>query len=229
MKTKEKYKVDPKEVRTYNFESSCVFKKNNDQYGGLSNMATQFPLQIKHIDIRTAEALYQACRFPHLPEVQQRIINQKSPMRVKMISNSYKSQSREDWDAVRIKIMKWCIQVKLAQNFISFGSVLDETGAKPIVENSSSDNFWGAIPSEDGKVLSGKNALGRLLMDLRKTFHSEDKYSILYVEKPEIENFLLFNKPIETMDERQNFIDSLHSYWKRKNRVGSQGQLFGEL
>ncbi|HEX8563835.1 MAG TPA: NADAR family protein [Flavobacterium sp.] len=229
MKTKEKYKIDASEIRTYQFENSCVFKKNNEQYGGLSNMATQFPLRIKQTDIRTTEALYQACRFPHLPEVQRKIINQTSPMRVKMISNSYKSQSRGDWDAVRIKIMKWCIHVKLAQNFISFGTVLDETGLKPIVENSSSDNFWGAIPAEDGKILCGKNALGRLLMDLRKNFHSENKYSILYVEKPEVEDFLLFNNVIEAIDERQNFVESLHEYWKRRHQSGLQGQLFKEF
>src|ERR1039457_3030514 len=171
-----KYKLDQKEIRTYNKENSCIFKKNNEEFGGLSNMATGFPLRINRVEIRTTEAIYQSCRFPHLPEIQQKIIEQKSPMLVKMISNTNKKKSREDWDSIRLKIMKWCINVKLAQNFISFGAVLHETGLKTIVENSAKDNFWGAIPNEDGTIFKGKNALGRLLMDLRQVFYSKDNF-----------------------------------------------------
>lgn len=225
---KEKYQLDVSEIRIYSKDNSCIFKKNNDKFGGLSNMSTEFPIKINDIDIRTTEALYQACRFPHHPEIQQRIINQKSPMQVKMISNANKNKSREDWDVVRLKIMKWCLRLKLAQNFVSFGSVLNETGLLFIVENSSRDNFWGAIPDEMGDVFTGKNALGRLLMDLRQTFYSKNKYSLLYVEPPKIENFLLFNEEICVIDERQNFITFLENFWKDKSN-GIQGQLFSEF
>ncbi len=197
-----KYKLQEKEIRTYTKESSCIFKKNNEEHGELSNMAVGFPLFVNGIEIRSTEALYQACRFPHLPDVQRKIIEQKSPMAVKMISNGNKKYSREDWDSIRIKVMKWCISVKLAQNFISFGSVLEETGTKDIVENSSKDNFWGAIPNEDETIFTGKNSLGRLLMDLRQGYN-KDKFSVLYVEPPQIENFLLYGKQIEIVDERQ--------------------------
>lgn len=208
-----KYKLDQKEIRTYHKENSCIFKKNNEEFGGLSNMATGFPLRINGVEIRTTEAIYQACRFPHIPEIQQKIIEQKSPMLVKMISNTNKKKSREDWDSIRLKIMKWCINVKLAQNFISFGAVLHETGLKNIVENSAKDNFWGAIPNEDGTIFTGKNALGRLLMDLRQAFYSKDNFSLLYVEPPQIENFILYHEPIGIIDERQNFINYLQNYW----------------
>jgi ribA/ribD-fused uncharacterized protein len=209
-----KYKIDPKEIRVYNKENSCIFKKNNEEFGALSNMATGFPLRVNGINIKTTEALYQACRFPHLPEIQQKIIEQKSPMAVKMISNANKKKSREDWDNIRLKVMKWCIQVKLAQNFVSFGSMLHETGLKNIVENSAKDNFWGAIPNEEGTGFTGKNALGRLLMDLRKAFYSKDTFSLLFVEPPQIENFLLYGEQIGTIDERPNFINWLRNYWE---------------
>ena len=77
MSIKGKYQLDPKEIRVYAKENSCIFKKNNDEFGGLSNMATGFPLSINGIQIKTTEALYQACRFPHLPEIQKKIIEQK--------------------------------------------------------------------------------------------------------------------------------------------------------
>lgn len=209
-----KYKIDQKEIRVYNKENSCIFKKNNEEFGALSNMATGFPLRINGINIKTTEALYQACRFPHLPEIQQKIIEEKSPMVVKMISNANKKKSRQDWDNIRLKVMKWCIQVKLAQNFISFGAMLHETGLRNVVENSAKDNFWGAIPNEEGTIFTGKNALGRLLMDLRQAFYSKDSFSLLFVEPPQIENFLLCGEQIETIDERPNFINWLQNYWR---------------
>lgn len=212
MNTKMKYVIDPKEIRTYKKDDSCIFKKNNEEFGGLSNMATKYPLVVNNIPIKTSEALYQACRFPHLPEIQKKIIEESSPMTVKMISNANKKKSRSDWENVRIKVMKWCLHVKLAQNFVSFGALLHKTGLKNIVENSSSDNFWGAIPNEDGTIYTGKNALGRLLMDLRQVFYSKDNYWLLYVEPPEIDDFLLYENKISVIDERPNFINWLKSY-----------------
>ena len=67
------------ETRSYERQDSVVFCKTNEEFGGLSNMAPGFPLRVNGIDILTSEALYQACRFPHLPDVQRLIITQKSP------------------------------------------------------------------------------------------------------------------------------------------------------
>ena len=47
----------------YKKEDSCVFKKNNEEFGALSNMS-YFPLVINNYKLNTAEALYQACKFP---------------------------------------------------------------------------------------------------------------------------------------------------------------------
>lgn len=208
-----KYIINNSELRVYSAEDSCVFKKNGDQYGQLSNMSTGFPIRVNDISIRTTEALYQACRFPMNTEFQERIIKEVSPMRVKMISNSLKVSSREDWDSVRVKIMKWCINIKYAQNILTFGEVLNSTGSKYIVENSTKDNFWGAIPDADKKSFKGKNALGRLLMDLRQKFQSKRHLDLLYIEPPEIDDFLLFNEKIRPIDERLNYIKSVAHYW----------------
>lgn len=216
------YKIEKSELRIYRMENSCIFKKNNEAYGGLSNMATLFPLNIHGIEIRTAEALYQACRFPHLPEVQKKIVEEKSPMTVKMISNAHKKKSREDWDQVKMKIMRWCIQVKLAQNFVTFGSLLEETGMKDIVENSAKDNYWGAIPNEDGTIFTGMNVLGRLLMQLRQIFLSQEKYSLLYVHPLQISDFMFFGSPIGIIDERFKFINWLEEYWKYSQKSFDQ-------
>jgi type I restriction enzyme S subunit len=186
------------QVRTYDPAESVVFLKTNERFGGLSNMAPGFPLRVNGVRIRTSEALYQACRFPHMPDVQRLIIDQNSPMTAKMRSKPYRNQSRPDWDAVRVKVMRWSLRVKLAQNWREFGRLLLATHEKPIVERSRKDDFWGAKVAEDGSLV-GMNVLGRLLMELREILKSDDAESLKNVEPLPIERFLLFDTPIEAI------------------------------
>lgn len=199
------------ENKIYNANECCVFRKTKELHGGLSNMASGFPLKVNGIHILTSEALYQACRFPHLPDVQEKIIKEKSPMSSKMVGKPYRSNSRVDWDNARIKIMRWCLRVKLAQNYFEFGKLLESTFDKPIVEDSSKDDFWGAIrDKQDENILKGTNALGRLLMELRQ-FYNEKRYSyeMFVVEPLNIPNFILIGQRIDTIDERKNFISAI--------------------
>ncbi len=155
------------ETRTYSREMAVAFRKTNEKFGGLSNMAPGFRLEVNSAHVRTAEALYQACRFPHMPEVQKVILNERSPMTAKMRSKPYRKDLRLDWDAIRVPIMKWCLRVKLAQNWTAFGDLLLATGDHPIVEDLRKDDYWGAKMVDDD-TLCGQNVLGRLLMELRE-------------------------------------------------------------
>ena len=197
--------------RIYNATECCVFKKTKEVYGGLSNMAGGFPLRVNGIDILTSEALYQACRFPHLPNIQEKIIKEKSPMSAKMVGKPHKSNSRADWDNARIEIMRWCLRVKLAQNYHVFGELLKSTFENPIVEDSRNDNFWGAIrDKQNSNILRGTNAMGRLLMELRQ-FYNENKTinKIFVVEPLNIPDFKLLGEEILTIDERSRFISTI--------------------
>lgn len=208
--------VQPKyQERVYKYSEVCVFRKTKELFGGLSNMASGFPIKINGKHILTSEALYQACRFPHLPDVQNKIIGEKSPMTAKMVSKPFRSNSRPDWDNVRTDIMYWCLKVKLAQNFITFGQLLETTFDKPIVEDSSKDAFWGAVQDKKNTdELKGVNALGRLLMKLRQEYNSANRFHLLYVEPLNISKFLIFDEQIQVVDERQSFIDNLYKHWK---------------
>ena len=186
------------QTRTYDRTDSVVFLKTKEAFGGLSNMAGGFPLEVNGIRILTSEALYQACRFPHMPEVQRLIIEQRSPMTAKMKSKPYRRESRPDWDQVRVQIMRWCLRVKLVQNWSAFSKLLLETKERPIVEQSRKDGFWGAKPM-DGLILVGMNVLGRLLMELREFVKADGRDSFLRVEPLGLRNFLLGGRPIETV------------------------------
>jgi len=185
------------QTRTYSRKDSVVFRKTDEPFGGLSNMAGGYPIQVNGVRILTSEALYQACRFPHLPDVQKMIIGQISPMTAKMRSKPYRKDSRPDWDQVRVRIMRWCLRMKLANNWNTFSELLLRTGERPIVEESRKDDFWGAKVIDDGGTLVGMNVLGRLLMELREQVKQHGRDAALDIAPPDIPQFLLFGQPIE--------------------------------
>jgi ribA/ribD-fused uncharacterized protein len=189
-------------MRRYLRSEVVVVYKTKDAFGGLSNMASGYPLQVSGVRILTTEALYQACRFPHLPGVQRLILEEASPMTAKMRSKPYRTQTRGDWDEIRFKVMRWCLRVKLAQNFDEFGRLLLATREKQIVEQSRKDDYWGAKPSADGETLVGQNVLGRLLMELRERLLHQGGDSLKVVEPLPIEDFTLLGRPIETVTAR---------------------------
>ena len=190
-----------KHTRTYDRASSVVFLKTREAFGGLSNMAGGFPLLVNNIHIRTSEALYQTCRFPHLPHIQRLIIEQRSPMTAKMKSKPHRCNSRPDWNRVRVNVMRWCLRVKLAQNWDAFSRLLLDTDCRPIVEHSRKDDFWGAKPMDE-RTLVGMNVLGRLLMELRESVKSEPREDFLRVEPLYIPDFLLNGCPIRPISGR---------------------------
>ena len=84
---------DRNQTREYKRAESVVFLKTREEWGGLSNMAGGFPLKVNGIPIRSSEALYQSCRFPHMPHVQRLIFGQKSPMSAKMVTKPHRTNS----------------------------------------------------------------------------------------------------------------------------------------
>lgn len=106
----EKRIYDPKEV--------ISFRKTTEPFGGLSNMASGYSIFINNVIIPSSEHLYQAMRYPLFPEIQHEIISQDNAMKAKMVSNKYKEKySRPDWEMIQFKVMRWVLEVKLAQNW----------------------------------------------------------------------------------------------------------------
>jgi ribA/ribD-fused uncharacterized protein len=193
-------------VREYQIKNVITFAKTDGHFGGLSNMAPGFNLFINEVNIQSSEILYQACRFPLFPNIQEEIIRSQNPMDAKKISRQYIQYSRQDWDTVKFKIMKWCLEIKLIQNFDNFSNTLLSTDDKTIVEYSKKDAVWGAILKDDKTTLVGKNALGRLLMELREKVKSGNINKSTVILPPSIPAFLLFGNPIEDVRSDEYFI-----------------------
>lgn len=173
------------------FKDNCItFKSTKGKYGGLSNMAPNFPVIINEIQINNVEMLYQSLRYTDLPEIQQNILKYNSPIAAKKYAREFIGKTRIDWDTNRFKIMKFCIQLKYYYNQESFGQILLSTKNLPIVEFTFQDKVWGA--TDDGEFYEGTNALGRLLMELREQIINNN----FKLEIPQIEDFKLLGREI---------------------------------
>ena len=176
--------------------AECViFRRTRDRYGGLSNMAAGYPLRVNGIDVPTTESLYQALRYPKLPEVQRRIIATANPMAAKRIAIAHYPHTRPDWYDIRVEVMRWVSGVKLAQNWERFSELLTSTANRPIVEFSYRDDFWGAKPSSQDNLI-GVNMLGQILMHLRDVVRNWDRPSTITVQPPDIAKLLLYEEPL---------------------------------
>jgi ribA/ribD-fused uncharacterized protein len=200
--------------REYNRSDSFVFCKTKEEYGGLSNMASGYPLTVNGITVPSSEALYQSLRYPELPELQMEILSQRNAMAAKIKSREHIKDTRQDWEEIKVQLMRWCIQVKLACNFDRFGRLLHSTIGCNIVEYSSKDTFWGACDKKgDPDVLVGVNALGRLLMGLRADYLSPERYNLVVVKPPEVKGTLFLGSSIQTVDNRKSFIRGMMLEW----------------
>lgn len=195
------------EAYSENSKDVSIFFKVKENFGGLSNMSNDFPIQVNGYKIANTEALYQACRFPDYPDIQEEILKQRSGIAAKMKSKKYRKEfTRVDWDDVRVDIMRFCLQLKLEQNRSEFGALLESTGNTLIVERSSKDSFWGAVWGpvwyENYDAYVGQNVLGKLLTELRGQYRNrptpfvkvEEQYQ--FVEIPNIVNFKLLGQNI---------------------------------
>ena len=151
----------------YHMDQCAAFKRSRDKFGKLSNMTGGFPLEVNGITFQSPEGLYQALKFPRQPKLQERIADQRSGMDAKKAAYSPGGRIVPDWDSIRVQAMLYTTTVKLAQHPSAFAHALLEAGHLPIVENSSRDSFWGAVPK--GTTLHGSNVLGKILTIARQT------------------------------------------------------------
>lgn len=149
-----------------------LVKKVKDPSGWLSCMSAH-PVKYEGLEFRTCEGLFQWLRFKGHPEVQEEIMEAKSPMTAKMIARKNRDllQRGVKWDEAPedIKLMKMCLKLKLEQ----YPDLLDKllkTGDAIIIEDCTSHDresarFWGMVYKGNNWV--GENVLGKIWMDLR--------------------------------------------------------------
>lgn len=200
-------------IRIYKKSECVVFRKTTEKWGGLSNMAKDYPIYVNELSIQSSEILYQSLRFTHYPDIQREILNEKNPMYAKRLARKYILHTRDNWNVNRISIMKWCIAVKLCQNWEKFSKLLFLTYPNYIVEYSEKDLFWGAsYDQSDKNLLIGENILGRILMQMREIAREKGKSAFETIFPLPLENFSLLGEPIRTVSPLTNNITQQGSF-----------------
>ncbi|WP_411839993.1 DUF4326 domain-containing protein [Paracoccus sp. ME4] len=177
------------EPRTYRADEVAGFLKTRERFGALSNMASGYPILVLDMTVASTEHLYQALRYPHLPDFQREILDQPNAMLAKRKAYERQLETRKDWRDVNVRIMRHCLDLKLAHNHARMSAHYRETGNLPIVEISHRDPFWGAKPSNG--MLEGVNALGRLHMGLRQRLHDDPGLHLLGLDAPDFPGAIL--------------------------------------
>lgn len=162
-----------KNHRVYPINESITFRKTKDTWGGFSNMAAGYPIYYKGELYKTAEAFYQSLKFDSV-YIKNEIRTAKSPITAKKIAYSYSEYMLEGWYDKRYLTMDKVVRLKFYQNYDKLYPLFIESKDKYIVEFVHNiDDKWGCIKNGDNYI--GVNALGRIIMNLRKEYFEFDQ------------------------------------------------------
>jgi len=136
------------------------FYSVNDDFGEFSNFAP-YPVFIGNLVWPTSEHYFQAQKFVD-SDYRERIRSVESPMEAAKLGRSRKKKLRTDWESVKDDVMRVALEAKFTQHE-DLTELLLSTEFSLIVEHTKNDRYWG-----DGGDGTGKNVLGKLLVELRE-------------------------------------------------------------
>lgn len=128
-------------------------------YGCFSNFS-QHGVNLKEQWWPTSEHFFQAQKFADISYAEA-IRRAPTPKRAAELGRARSQALRPDWEQVKDDIMREAVRAKF-QTHKDIQQTLLDTGDEEIVEAAPGDFYWGA--GADG---SGKNMLGRILMEVR--------------------------------------------------------------
>ncbi len=108
----------------------------------------------------TVEHYFQAQKFPGSPYAE-RIRLARTPKDAKTLGRTRAVRLRADWEQVKDDIMRRAVRRKF-ETHPDLRATLLGTGDASLIEDAPADYYWGC-----GQTGTGKNMLGRILMEVR--------------------------------------------------------------
>lgn len=139
--------------------NNILFYSVGDDYGEFSNFAP-YPISVDGKRWPTSEHYFQAQKFKEAKH-KEAIRKAHSPMAAARMGRDRKKKLRRDWESIKVSVMKRALLAKFTQH-MDLEALLLSTAEATLVEHTDQDRYWG-----DGGDGSGKNMLGRLLMQIR--------------------------------------------------------------
>jgi hypothetical protein len=136
------------------------FYSVTDAHGWCSNFAP-YPIKLGGRTWPTSEHYFQARKFES-PEDQEAVRQARTPMLAARMGRDRKRKLRRDWESIKVSVMREAVRAKFTQHE-DLSQLLLDTGDARLIEHTDQDDYWG-----DGGDGSGKNMLGRILMEIRE-------------------------------------------------------------
>lgn len=147
----------------FNMTQKIYFYRVNEPYGVFSNFhSTGF--SASEIWWPTVEHYFQAQKF-HDEILREKIRSLTSPMEAAKVGRSRNYPLREDWELIKDDVMRFAVLKKFSQNDEA-KNILLSTGGAELIEHTKNDRYWA-----DGGDGTGKNMLGKILMETRSVLH----------------------------------------------------------
>lgn len=135
------------------------------EFGCFSNFS-RHSIELKGETWETSEHYFQAQKFAgtkHESEVRKA----KGPREAADMGRDRQRPLRPDWEKVKDDIMREAVMAKFTQRK-DLKEILLSTGDATLVEHTENDSYWG-----DGGNGTGKNMLGKILMEVREILKDE--------------------------------------------------------
>lgn len=136
------------------------FYTTKGSYGCFSNFS-RHRVYLKGKWWDTSEHYFQAQKFAGTKH-ETDVYNANGPSEAARMGRERSRPLRSDWEQVKDDIMREVVRAKFTQNK-ALKETLLSTGDAILVEHTTNDSYWG-----DGGNGSGKNMLGKILMEIRE-------------------------------------------------------------
>lgn len=135
-----------------------------EAFGDFSNFAW-YAIELDGKIWPTSEHYFQAQKFAGLPD-EEAVRAAKSAREAAEMGRDRQRPLRPDWNELKDDVMRKAVFAKFTQHG-ELRDLLLSTGDATLVEHTTNDNYWG-----DGGDGSGKNMLGKILMEVREQLRS---------------------------------------------------------
>jgi len=153
------------EMEDYPADRTVVVNKTDEEWGILGNFGRS-PIVVDGVSFDCTERLFQIMKLSD-PVIRRAVYAYPKNPWMKRVANKHEEAFRPDWGSLFIDALKFCLVTKYAQSE-AFRTELARTGDRFIVEkNHGRPDSYCAVLSDDGTTWTGRNVMGRLLMELR--------------------------------------------------------------
>lgn len=144
-------------------ERILFYRANEVPYGPFSNFDTKHPITLKGKVWPSTEHYFQAQKFVDT-EHEEAVRLTSKPRDAAAMGRDRSLPLRPDWETVKDDVMRDAIRAKFTQHN-DMKALLLGTGTAELIEHTTNDSYWA-----DGGDGSGKNMLGKILMEIRSEF-----------------------------------------------------------